>query len=286
MARSVEFDFAHGPFLWATAGLGEGRFHLYRGDAPTILDRLPAESFNMVFADPPYRLNKGRESWTKSGLSGRTGVAWDASEGTFNDWAFHLRWLTACRRVLKPGGTIWVCGTFHSIHQCGLTLQQTGFHLLNEVVWYKPAPPPNISCRFFTASHETLLWARKERTVAHTFNYQAMKHHGWARDGLNPSGRQMRSVWQISRPNKAERQHGHHPTQKPLELLHRVVLASTKPGDFVLDPFLGSGTTGVAAVLQGRSFVGIDRDESYLDLARKRLHEAAREGLDESAATD
>jgi site-specific DNA-methyltransferase (adenine-specific) len=174
---------------------------------------------------------------------------------------------------LKPHGTLWVSGTYHSIYQCGHALQALGFHILNDIAWFKPNASPNLSCRFFTASHETLLWARKDKKAKHTFNYALMKEGDWPEDRLKNPGTQMRSVWAIGTPRPDEKKHGKHPTQKPLALLRRIVLASTEPGDLILDPFTGSSTTGVAAVEQGRRFIGIDTATEYLEVSRRRFAE-------------
>ncbi|MDR1662858.1 MAG: site-specific DNA-methyltransferase, partial [Endomicrobium sp.] len=179
-------------------------------------------------------------------------------------------WLKECKRVLKDNGTIWVSGTYHSIYQCGVALEINGYHFLNDITWFKPNAAPNLSCRFFTASHETLIWARKDKKGKHTFNYNLMKNGKWKEDSLKKDGTQMRSVWSIGTPKLSEKLFGKHPTQKPLDLLKRIVLASTNEGYIALDPFTGSSTTGIAAVINGRKFIGIDMEEKYLDLSVKR----------------
>ena len=151
-------------------------------------------------------------------------------------------------------------------------MQNTKYHILNDISWFKPNAAPNLSCRFFTASHETLIWARKEKKTKHTFNYQEMKNGNWTEDEFKKPYLQMRSVWSVGTPKKEEKQFGKHPTQKPLDLLKRIILASTKEGDIVLDPFTGSSTTGVAANLYKRNFVGIDSDKNYLNLSLQRLN--------------
>jgi len=178
--------------------------------------------------------------------------------------------LKECKRVLKEHGTLWVSGTYHSIYQCGFILQLLKYHILNDISWFKPNAAPNLSCRFFTASHETLLWARKDKKGKHTFNYREMKEGHWPEDFIKKPGTQMRSVWSINTPKKEEKKYGKHPTQKSLDLLKRIVLASTKKGDKILDPFTGSSTTGIAAAMHGRKFVGIDAEKQYLDLSKKR----------------
>ena len=150
------------------------------------------------------------------------------------------------------------------------------FHILNDIAWFKPNASPNLSCRFFTASHETLIWARKEKGGKHTFNYRSMKDGNWPEDQLKKFGLQMRSVWSINTPKPIEKRFGKHPTQKPIDLLKRIVLASTRKGDLILDPFAGSSTTGLAAYLYGRSFIGIDTEKEYLDLSIKRFEELAK----------
>jgi site-specific DNA-methyltransferase (adenine-specific) len=152
-------------------------------------------------------------------------------------------------------------------------LQVAGFHVLNDIAWFKPNASPNLSCRFFTASHETLIWARKDKKAKHTFNYEVMKNGKWPEDQLKREGLQMRSVWSILTPRKWEKKFGKHPTQKPIDLLKRIILASTKEGDIVLDPFTGSSTTGIVANAFKRKFIGIDLEKKYLDLSIKRRKE-------------
>jgi site-specific DNA-methyltransferase (adenine-specific) len=211
---------------------------------------------------------------------------WDLSKGIEADFEFQRSWISAVRRVLKPGGTLWISGTYHSTYQCGYALQLEGFRILNDIAWYKPNAAPNLSCRFFTASHETLLWARKSQTASHTFNYDLAKNGKWEQDTLKKPGTQMRSVWVfassengpsplwvINTPPAGEKTFGKHPTQKPVELLRRIILTSTKRGDVVLDPFTGSSTTGLVSALYGRAFIGIDTDLAYLELSVRRYQE-------------
>ena len=195
---------------------------------------------------------------------------WDVSQGLKQDFEFHIEWIQACRRVLKPEGTLWVSGTYHSIYACGFAMQVEKFHILNDISWFKPNGSPNLSGRYFTASHETLIWARKDKKAKHHFEYKLMKEGDWPEDAMKKPGLQMRSVWSLPTPKKEEKKFGKHPTQKPLDLLRRVVLASTKPGDVILDPFTGSSTTGIAAAMYDRKFIGIDMEEAYLDLSVKR----------------
>lgn len=249
-------------------------FQLYLGDCIELMRSMPAESVDMIFADPPYMLsNDGFTVHAGKMVSVNKGE-WDKSNGVDQDFAFHLAWIEECRRILKQDGTIWISGTYHSIYQCGFALQKLGYKILNDVTWFKPNASPNLSGRYFTASHETLLWARKDPKGKHTFNYKDMKNGDWhSADSLKKEGKQMRSVWAIGPPKASEKAHGKHPTQKPLALLERIVLASTTPGDVVLDPFSGSGTTGLAAQGYGRMYIGIDDQKDYLDLSRLR-HES------------
>jgi len=246
-------------------------FTLYHGDCLKELKRFPENYFDMIFADPPYFLSSGSFSCQNGKMVSVKKGEWDLSNGFQKDFNFHLEWIKECRRVLKPHGTIWVSGTYHSIYQCGFILQNTKYHILNDISWFKPNAAPNLSCRFFTASHETLIWARKEKKAKHIFNYHDMKEGSWSEDEFKKPHMQMRSVWSMGTPKKEEKQFGKHPTQKPLDLLKRIILASTKEGDIVLDPFTGSSTTGVAANLHKRKFVGIDSDKNYLDLSLQRL---------------
>jgi site-specific DNA-methyltransferase (adenine-specific) len=177
-------------------------------------------------------------------------------------------------RVLKPNGTIAISGTYHSIYKCGYLLQKLGCRIINDIAWFKPNGAPALAGRNFTASHETILWASKGKKAKHVFNYSISKNWDVENDKLYSKGKQMRSVWSIPSTPKREKLEGNHPTQKPLELLKRLVAMCTNEGDTVLDPFCGSGTTGVACVLLNRNFIGIDLDQSYLDLSAKRMKAA------------
>jgi len=252
-------------------------WRLILGDACHELSKLPEKSFDLIFADPPYNLSNGGQTCRNGKWATVNKGDWDVSNGVNDDHAFHVAWLNQCRRVLKPNGSLWVSGTQHSIYSCGHALQASGWHVLNDIVWYKRNAPPNLACRFFTASHETLIWARLSKKAKHRFNYAAMKADDGSNDPLKVPGNQMRSVWAISPASKSEKAFGRHPTQKPIALLERIVRATTMPGDLVLDPFCGSGTTGVAAIRLGRRFVGIDSDPTYLrHLAPARISAAAQ----------
>lgn len=255
---------------------------LYLGDAADTLNRLPAESADMIFADPPYALSNDGTSCHAGKRVSVNKASWDVSRGVKEDFAFHMRWIQACGRVLKAAGTLWISGTYHSIFSCGYALQVQGWHLLNDIVWFKPNAAPNLACRMFTASHETLLWAKKNKNAQHYFDYQAMKRGPWEKDMLKNPDKQMRSVWAIGGPAKEEKRFGRHPTQKPLALLDRIITAACPPGGLVLDPFCGSGTSGVAALRRGRRFIGIDAEREYLqNMALPRLA-----ALEESAPRD
>lgn len=248
-------------------------FTLYQADCLDILRELPENSVNMIFADPPYNLSNGGFTVHAGKRVSVHKGDWDRSEGLKNDFEFHMKWIKACKRVLKPEGTLWVSGTYHSIYQCGFALQNAGYHILNDIAWFKPNASPNLSGRYFTASHETLIWARKDKKAKHYFDYKTMKNGMWPEDQLKKPGLQMRSVWSMGTPKPAEKRFGKHPTQKPINLLKRIVLASTKEGDIIVDPFTGSSTTGIAAHFLGRKFIGIDTEKQYLDLSIKRFGE-------------
>ena len=252
-------------------------FELYQGDSLELLKNLPENSVDMIFADPPYNLSNGGFTCDAGRMVSVNKGNWDKSKGFNDDYSFHHNWLKECKRVLKPSGTLWVSGTYHSIYQCGHALQSLGYHILNDISWFKPNASPNLSCRFFTASHETLIWARKDKNAKHIFNYALMKGGDWHKDDLiKKENTQMRSVWAIGTPKPIEKRFGKHPTQKPEDLLKRIVLASTNKGDIVLDPFTGSSTTGIASYLYGRKFIGIDMEKSFLDLSVKRFEELDR----------
>lgn len=252
-------------------------FTLYLGNCLELLKEFPENHFDMIFADPPYHLSNGGITVHAGKMTSVNKGQWDKSNGTKEDYLFHENWLKECKKVLKPNGTIWVSGTYHSIYACGLALQKLGYHILNDICWYKPNASPNISCRYFTASHETLIWARKDKEAKHKFNYKIAKEGNWLEDSYKKPGKQMRSVWEIGTPKPSEKKFGKHPTQKPLELLKRIILTSTDKNDLVLDPFTGSSTTGMAAYLYERKFIGIDKDKEYLNLSIKRFKDIQKQ---------
>ncbi|CAG1065040.1 Modification methylase DpnIIB [uncultured bacterium] len=254
---------------------------LLKGNCIEVLNRARENSVDMIFADPPYFLSNGGITCHAGKMVSVNKGKWDVSKGVKENHEFNLEWLKACQRVLKPNGTIWVSGTTHIIYSIGFAMQELGFKILNDIIWYKRNAAPNLSCRYFTHSTEIVLWAAKDKKSKHYFNYPLMKAFN--------KGKQMRNLWQlteneeaqtvdnvwtISSPPPIEKRFGKHPTQKPLELLKRIVLASTKENDLVLDPFCGSSTTGITSLLLNRKYVGIDLEESYLELSKKRIGEA------------
>ncbi len=240
---------------------------LYQADCLELMDILikkyPDGIFDMIFADPPYFLSNGGITCHAGKMAKVNKGEWDKSKGINENHAFNLSWLSRCQKLLKPNGTIWVSGTHHVIYSVGFAMQQLGMKILNDIAWEKPNPPPNLSCRYFTHSTETIIWAAKNKNSKHYFNYDAMRK-------LN-NGKQMKTVWTIAAPNADEKKFGKHPTQKPLQLLERIILASTKKGDLIFDPFAGSSTTGVAAIKLNRSFVGCELESEYIFLSIKRL---------------
>jgi modification methylase len=238
------------------------------GDCIALMQQLPPESVDVVFADPPYNLQLRQELW-RPNLTQVDAVndPWDQFDDFEAYDRFTTQWLQACRRVLKPNGTLWVIGTYHNIYRVGAILQNLNFWILNDVVWIKANPMPNFRGVRMTNAHETLIWAQKERGAGYTFNHHALKQ-------LN-EGLQMRSDWYFAICSGKERLRDNgakvHSTQKPLALIYRILTACTQPGDLILDPFFGTGTTGVAAKRLGRRFIGFEQDPHYVDMARKRL---------------
>lgn len=244
---------------------------VFVGDCLDLMRKLPTESVNLVSADPPYFLsNGGTTNHGGKRVSVEKGV-WDRSQGVRANFDFHRRWLGEIKRVLHPEGTAWISGTQHCIFQIGYALELLDWRTLNTVVWEKTAPPPNLHQRTLSFSHEMIIWAspNHDEPQRHLFNYDVAKD---ANDG-----KQMKDVWRINAPSKDEKQHGKHAAQKPVELLRRIIQLTTKLGDIVFDPFMGSGTAGVAALELGREFIGAELDAANASLAARRLAEVRRE---------
>lgn len=236
-------------------------FTLLHGDCIRLMSEFDFK-FDMIFADPPYFLSNG-------GISVQSGKVvcvdkgeWDKGGSPEHIDLFNEEWIAECREHLTENGTIWISGTYHNIFSVASKLTQLGFKILNVITWAKTNPPPNISCRYFTYSTEFIIWARKCPKKPHYFNYDLMK--------LLNENKQMTDVWRLPAIARWEKSQGKHPTQKPLALLVRIILASTRHGAWILDPFSGSGTTGIAASLTGRRYLGIEREKEYLDLSIRR----------------
>lgn len=243
---------------------GDRAFTLLQGDCVELMNQFDFK-FDMIFADPPYFLSNGGISVQSGKMVSVNKGAWDISQGFEKDNEFNYRWLQACRNKLKENGTIWISGTYHNIFSVAQMLTELDYKILNCVTWAKTNPPPNLSCRYFTHSTEFILWARKSKAGKHFYNYELMKQ-------MN-GGTQMRDVWNLPAIASWEKSCGKHPTQKPLALLARIILASTKVDEWILDPFAGSSTTGIAANLLGRKYLGIDQEREFLDLSKKRKSE-------------
>jgi site-specific DNA-methyltransferase (adenine-specific) len=250
---------------------------ILQGDCIEILSKLPENSIDLIFADPPYNLQLQRELWRPNlTLVEAVNDSWDQFPDLKTYDEFSRNWLTACQRVLKNTGTIWVIGTYHNIYRLGAILQDLGFWFLNDIVWIKTNPMPNFRGVRFTNAHETLIWASKTKGAKYTFNYHAMK-------ALNDD-LQMRSDWQIPLCSSPERIRVNgkkaHSTQKPQALLYRILLASSNPGDVVLDPFFGTGTTGAMAKILHRHWIGIEQDPRYIEIARTRIDGLSEDAID------
>lgn len=246
---------------------------LYKADCLKFMDKLitqhPKGKFDMIFADPPYFLSNGGMTCHAGKMVKVDKGKWDKSQGLELNHEFNRAWLSRCQQLLKPNGTIWVSGTHHIIYSVGYAMQQLNIKILNSITWEKPNPPPNLSCRYFTHSTETILWAAKNEKSKHVFNYKKMRKEN--------GDKQMKTVWNLKSPPKQEKEFGKHPTQKPLTLLNRIIHASTKANHLVFDPFSGSSTTGVAAIINKRKFIGCELDRDYIKLSKKRLKAAIME---------
>lgn len=237
------------------------KFYLLQGDSMDLLPKIN-HKFDMVFADPPYFLSNNGLSIQSGKIVSVNKGKWDESQGFDYINNFNREWLTKVREVMKEDATIWISGTMHNIFSVGQILTELGFKILNIITWQKTNPPPNFSCRYFTYSTEQIIWARKSNKVPHYYNYELMKQ-------LN-GNKQMKDVWALPAIAPWEKSCTKHPTQKPLSVLTRLILASTKPDAWILDPFTGSSTTGIAANLSNRRFLGIDKEDEYLEISEKR----------------
>jgi site-specific DNA-methyltransferase (adenine-specific) len=251
---------------------GEPGAMVYLADCVELMRLMPAACVDVVFADPPYRLSGGGVTVKSGRIASVDKGDWDRSLGSFErDHEWNVRWLEAARRVLKPDGTLWVSGTHHIVFSLGFALQSMGFRVINQIAWAKPDPAPNALHTAFTHAHETLIWASRGKSARHTFNYDLI-------NSPNPNA-QVSSVWRIPSVPRTEKRMGSHPTQKPLRLVRRALLASTHEGDLVFDPFCGSGTTGVAAKELNRTFVGAELEEKFAELAGRRIRATERGSL-------
>lgn len=241
----------------------DNKFKLFNADCRDVMLALDKCSVDMIYADPPYFLSGGGITCRSGKMTSVNKGLWDTKLDPIKIHKYNVQWLSSCKRILADNGTIWVSGTRHNIYSVGFALQQLGFKLLNDITWEKANPPPNLSCRYFTHSTETILWAAKSHKSKHIFNYDQMKSDN--------GGKQMKSVWHIGVPKKAEKSSGKHPTQKPLALLYRIICASTNNNDMILDPFCGSGTTTTAAIELQRKCIGIEIDKNYYNIAIKRF---------------
>jgi len=252
-------------------------FTLLIGDSFELLNKIKSKSIDMVFADPPYFLSSGGISCHSGKQVSVNKGEWDVTKTIEDRIAYHREWISLCRNILKDDGSIWISATLHSVYAIGVALEMEGFSIINNIIWQKPNPAPNLACRCFTHSTETIIWARKlinaRKKGNHYFAYSLMKEINggkqmkdvWVFDEKEPE------IWNVPTTPKREKKEGKHPTQKPLELLKRIVLASTKENDLVLDPFNGSGTTGIACKLLNRRYIGIDNEQEYLEITKKRF---------------
>ena len=238
-------------------------FKLILGDSFDELKKIKKNTVDMIFADPPYFLSGNGISCSGGKMVSVNKGEWDKKIGIEEKHQFNREWIRLCYDVLKDEGTIWISGTLHNIYSIGMALEQEGFKIINNITWRKLNPPPNISCRYFVHSTETILWAKKDiKKAKHKFNYQLMRE-------LN-GGKQAKDVWESSLTKPSEKKCGKHPTQKPMAILEKLILASTDEGDLILDPFNGSGTTGIVANKLKRKYIGIDLEKEYLDITIKR----------------
>ena len=242
-----------------------GDIKLLKGDSLQLLKKIDDNSIDLIFSDPPYFLSNDGISCQSGKMVSVNKGKWDKLDTYKEIELFNKLWLGECQRILKENGTIWVSGTHHNIYSVGNMMKILGYKVLNVVTWEKPNPPPNLSCRYFTHSTEQVIWSSKNEKSKHLFNYPLMRE-------MN-GGKQMKDVWNMTSPKKNEKRFGKHPTQKPEQLLERIILSSSNEGDLVLDPFQGSGTTGVVSKRLNRKYIGIDLDTEFLDLSIKRIED-------------
>ena len=253
MAKTKEFYFE------------SNNFKLINEDTFKAIKRFEDKSVNMIFADPPYFLSNNGITCNAGKMVSVNKGKWDTALSLKEKHNFNKKWIKECYRVLKDDGTIWISGTLHNIYSIGMALEEEGFKIINNITWQKTNPPPNLACKSFTHSTETILWAKKDiKKVKYTFNYSLMKE-------LN-NNKQMKDVWTTSLTKRSEKKEGKHPTQKPLAILDKIIMSSTREGDLVLDPFCGSSTTGISAIKLNRRFIGIDNEKEYLDLSIRRYN--------------
>lgn len=241
-------------------------FKLIYADVFRAIKKIDDKSIDMIFADPPYFLSNNGITCNGGKMVSVNKGEWDKTLSVKEKHRFNKKWIKECYRVLKDSGTIWISGTLHNIYSIGMALEEIGFKIINNITWQKTNPPPNLACKTFTHSTETIIWAKKDlKNIKYTFNYQIMKE-------LNDN-KQMKDVWKTSLTKPSEKKCGKHPTQKPLEILDKIILASTKENDLILDPFCGTSTTGVSAVNLNRRYIGIDNDRKYIEISKKRFEE-------------
>ena len=244
----------------------DANFKLIYDDTFVALKQFEEKTFDMIFADPPYFLSNDGITCSSGKMVSVNKGDWDKEISVEEKHAFNKKWIKECYRILKDNGTIWISGTLHNIYSIGMALKEKNFKIINNITWQKTNPPPNLACKTFTHSTETILWARKNLPKGkYIFNYNLMKE-------LNHN-KQMKDVWTTSVTKPSEKKLGKHPTQKPLEILRKIILASTNENDLILDPFCGSSTTGIAAVKLNRKYIGIDNKKEYLNLSIRRYEE-------------
>ena len=241
-------------------------FKLIYADVFRAIKNIDDKSIDMIFADPPYFLSNNGITCSGGKMVSVNKGEWDNTLSIKEKHKFNKKWIKECYRILKDSGTIWISGTLHNIYSIGMALEEERFKIMNNITWQKTNPPPNLACKTFTHSTETIIWARKDlKNIKYTFNYQIMKE-------LNDN-KQMKDVWVTSLTKPSEKKCGKHPTQKPLEILDKIILASTKENDLILEPFCGTSTTGISAVNLNRRYIGIDNEKKYIEISKKRYEQ-------------